>query len=115
MKATELMERSFSENQLAVIKATIKHGLWGDGSHEMASGETKEAWGFCTEDAKKGIIELHPGQIGGIFSGIVKVIREKKFDFMNHVTDYWETGKTSDGMLFIAEDVVDEVKEWAKR
>ena len=114
MKATEVIESVFTQNEVDVIKATVRHGFWGDGSHVMGNGETKYGNGYLTEDAKRGV-SLSPRQIAGIYSGIAKKIKEHKFDFMSHVADYWGEGKTSDGMLFLSDEVIPELEEWAKK
>lgn len=113
MKATEIIEMSFSETQIVVIKSIVRFGLWGDCSHEMANGETKEAWGYFTSGVKVGGYTSR--QISGIISGIVKTIRENKFDFMNHAADYWETGSTDEGVLFFSNEVMEEIEKWARK
>lgn len=113
METTVLIEKTFSKKQIEVIKATLRGGFWGDCSHEMANGETKEARGYSTDDVK--VEGLKKRQVAGIYSGIAKGIYKEKLDFMAHVTNYWGEGNTTDGMLFISTDVADEVEEWAKQ
>lgn len=113
MKATEIIENSFSEMQIVVIKSIVRFGLWGDCWHEMANGDEKSAWAYFTSDVKVGGYTSR--QISGIISGIVKTIREKKFDFMNHAADYWDMGSTDEGVLFFADEVMAEIEEWARR
>lgn len=114
MKATEVIESVFTQNEVDVIKSTIRHGFWGDTSETMANGETKYGYGYLTEDAKHGV-SLSPRQIAGVYSGIAKKIKEHKFDFMSHIPDYWGEGKTSDGVLFLSDEVTPELGEWAKK
>lgn len=115
MKATEVIESVFTQNEVEVIKATVRHGFWGDTSETTANGETKYGNGYLTEDAKRGLPEYTARQIAGIFSGIAKKIKENGFDFMSHIPDYWGEGKTSDGMLFLSDEVIPELEEWAKK
>ena len=114
MKATEVIESVFTQNEVEVIKATVRHGFWGDTSETTANDETKYGNGYLTEDAKHGF-SLSPRQIAGIYSGIAKKIKEHKFDFMSHIPDYWERGRSSDGMLFLSDEVIPELEEWAKK
>lgn len=115
MRTAEIIESVFTKNEVDVLKATIRFGFWGDGSHVMGNGETKEGNGYFTEDAKMGVSDLTPKQIAGVYSSIAKKIKGHKFGFMNHVSDYWETGKTSEGMIFLSDDVILELEEWAKK
>ncbi len=113
MKVAEVIRSVFTEKEVEVIKATIRHGFWGDTSETMANGDNKVAYGYCTEDAKRGLPEYTARQIAGIFSGIAKKIKENGFDFMSHVPDYWDEGNTNDGMLFVSDEVYREIEIWA--
>ena len=113
MKAAEIIESTFTQKEVEVIKATIRHGFWGDAKETMANGENKYGNGYFTEDAKRGLPQYTARQIAGIFSGIAKKIKENGFDFMTHIPDYWGEGKTSDGMLFVSEEVYREIEIWA--
>ena len=106
MKVAEVIESVFTQKEVEVIKATIRHGSWGD--NEVAHG-------YCTEDAKRGLPEYTARQIAGIFSGIAKKIKENGFDFMSHIPDYWERGRSSDGMLIVSDEVYREIEIWAKK
>ena len=114
MKAIEIIESVFTKNEVEVIKSTIRHGFWGDTSETVANGENKYGYGYLTKDAKRGV-NLSPRQIAGFYSGIAKKINEHKFDFMSHIPDYWGEGKTSDGILFLSDDVIQEFEECAKK
>lgn len=108
MKTTELMEKSFTEEQIAVIKATVRSGYWGELYKYMASGEMKAAYGYSTSGVRVDGLTAH--QIAGIYSEIAKVIEENKFEFIAHTSDFLGDGK---GMLFISSDVDTEVSMWA--
>jgi len=114
MKVAEVIESVFTQKEVEVIKATIRHGLWGDTSETMANGEAKYGYGYLTKDAKRGLPQYTPRQIAGIFSGIAKKIKENGFDFMCHIPDYWGEGKTSDGMLIVSDEAYREIEIWAR-
>lgn len=118
MKATEAIktiEENFTEKQIRVIKATILRGFWGDADFTLNNGETVMGYGYCTSDAKKEISDFTPRQIAGVYHGIAKTIKENKFDFMQHIPDYWGYGNASDGMLFFNCDICSEIENWARK
>lgn len=109
------IEQNFTEKQIRVIKATINGGGWGTADFELNNGETICGWGYPTEDAKETIKDLTPRQIAGVFSGIAKTIAACNFDFIQHIPDYWGEGNASDGMLFFAYSIDNELRAWAKQ
>lgn len=109
----QVLENQFTEAQIQVLKATIKYGCWGDADQEYLDGLTKWGFGYMTSYAKEGVINLTNRQIAGVYSGISKTLKMSNIDFMVHIPDYWDNGRTSDGMLFIATEYVDELEEWA--
>lgn len=113
METIEILEKLFNENQLNVIKATVKYGGWGDAGVGDEDGVSFHGFGYCTSDAKEGFKDLTNRQIAGVFSGISKILKKNKIDFMLHIPDYWGEGKTSDGMLFFKYDIHREIERWA--
>ena len=72
MKAIEILEANFSEQQINVVKSTVKNGGQGNADIDLPSGGYLNMYGYCTSEAKKSITELTNRQIAGVYSGIVK-------------------------------------------
>ncbi len=109
------MEQNFTETQIRVIKATLIRGGWGDAGCTLQNGETIYCMGYPTEDAKDTIKDLTPRQIAGHFSSIAKTIKACKFEFMQHIADYWGEGNSNDGMLFFDYSMYPELEKWARK
>lgn len=116
MNAIEIIESFFTEDQIEVIKATIRYGSWGYTDHIFRSGDQKIAYCFCTSDAKFGLKGKYtPKQISGYFSAIEKIIEANKFDFINHESDYWGNWEKDEGMLLFDGDLLKELYKWSEK
>jgi hypothetical protein len=114
MKEIQILESLFNEKQLNIIKATVKHGYWGDADVDLPDGRYFHGDGYLTCEAKKGIADLTNRQIAGVFSGITKILKKNNIEFVKHAPDYWGDGHTSDGMLFFDASISDEIEKWSR-
>ena len=96
----------FTPKQIEAIKQIIKDEFWGDCDMEFGDKKTSYAYGYCT-NLKKG------KQHSGVMSGISKVIKAKKLNFITMISDWWQDG--SGDMMFINLDVLDKdaLEQWA--
>lgn len=114
MDEIKIVESIFTEKEIEVIKATILGGGWGDADFELANGQTVFGFGYPTSDAKIFVKSITKAQIAGHYSSIASKIIRFNLSFMQHIADYWDEGKTGDGMLFIKDDVYQKFEDWAK-
>lgn len=103
---------TLTDEQKQLLKDTIKFWFWGDGDQEfLIDGkiETRGMYGYCTNEAKNAG-HFSGRKISAMFRSMYKKIIG---EFFSHCSDWWGDG--SGDMLFIREDVVDFMEDWAKK
>lgn len=115
-KVIELIESVLSDEEQQLLKDTIRYGLWGNGSYEFSiDGEirTEGMVGYYTNNAKLAG-HFEGKKIGPMFRSIYKKLGLRKGlgKYISHASDWWGDG--SGDMLFVRDDVYQEVEEWAK-
>ena len=116
----EQIEVSLTEEQQQLLKDTIKHGYWGDGSYEfLVDGklETCMMYGYCTNDAKNGG-HFEGRKISSMFRSIYSKLGIERKDqhgigeYVSHCSDWWGDG--AGDMLFVRKEAYEDIEEWAK-
>ena len=115
-KVIELIESVLSDEEQQLLKDTIRYGSWGDGQYDFkVDGEIRTEWmmGYCVNDAKDGG-HFEGKKLGPMFRSIYKKLGLEKGagEYISHASDWWGDG--SGDMLFVRDDVYQEIKEWAK-
>lgn len=105
----------FTDIQIQAIKDCIQFGLSGDLSCTFhGDEEVTDTYGYCTGNIYKGG-HFSNQQISGICSGIAKVIKKSKPNWMHYDPFYW--GDNSGGVMFFHYErmgtTMDELIEWS--
>lgn len=105
-----------TNDELQLVKDTIKYGSWGDCAMEFLDGrgnpETVAAWGYCTNDAHRAG-NFKGRRVTTMFQSIYrKLCPEKGMGRqMTQIHDWWEDG--SGDMLFLRDEFAEEFEKWA--
>lgn len=115
-KVNELV-KELTEEQKQLLKDTINYGAWGTTSmefrNESGKVETVDAYGYCTNDAKRAG-HFSGRKVSVMFRNIYgKLCPDKGCGtWMTQIHDWWGDG-TGD-MLFIRASLSNEFDSWAK-
>lgn len=113
----EIIESQLTSDEQQLLKDTINYGSWGDTEfnfrNETGEVETVYAWGYCTNDAKDAG-HFKGRQISTLFRSIYRKLcpDNRTGRFLSQCNDWWGDG-TGD-MLFIRNEVCDDIEKWAK-
>lgn len=116
INVNELLQQ-LTDEQKQLLKDTINYGAWGSCSMEFlnAQGETEtvDAYGYCTNDAKRGG-HFAGRKISAMFRSIYSKLcpNEGCGAWMTQIHDWWGDG-TGD-MLFIRMNLQEEFETWAR-
>lgn len=105
------------EQQL--LKDTFLYGGWGDTDFEFldeeGKAETVDAWGYCTNDAKRGG-HFSGRRVSAMFRSIYRKLCAADYNTigaqLSHCSDWWGDG--SGDMLFVRWAWNEAWMEWAK-
>jgi hypothetical protein len=99
-------ESIFNAKQIDAIKLIVRNGFWGDCDMEFNNDVANHANGHTTNMGKG-------KEYSGLMSGISKIIKSQKPNFITHISDWWQDG--SGDMMFFNMEIIDEeaLDKWA--